>query len=148
VWRLESADLLVVRTVGRSKLLRANEGSPYFRPLAQLALMSFGPPPVVGEEFGGLPGVGRVLIYGSWAARYADESGPAPRDVDVLVGWPCSPCMRSSLWRRRIFLSSSRADRFLSGQGRHTDVHLMVRFVASRAGRGQRLGRRAGHNRS
>lgn len=63
--------------------MRANEDSPYFRPLAQLAVMSFGPPLVVGEEFGGLAGVSQVFIYGSWAAQYA--GGPAPRDVDVLL---------------------------------------------------------------
>ncbi len=86
---MRGADLVVARSVGRTKLLRANQDSPYFRPLAQLALMSFGPPLVVGEEFGSLPGVNEVMIYGSWAARYAGESGSAPRDVDVLlVGEP------------------------------------------------------------
>jgi DNA-binding transcriptional ArsR family regulator len=85
VRRLQDAELVVARSVGRTKLLRANEDSPYFRPLAQLAVMSFGPPLVVGEEFGSLAGVGRVFIYGSWAARYAGESGPAPNDVDVLL---------------------------------------------------------------
>lgn len=85
VRRLQSADLLVVRPVGRSKMLRANDGNPYFRPLSQLALMSFGPPLVIGEEFGDLAGVRQVLIFGSWAARYNGESGPAPNDVDVLL---------------------------------------------------------------
>lgn len=89
VRRLQDAELVLVRSVGRTKLVRANEGSPYFRPLAQLAVMSFGPPLVVGEEFGTLAGVSQVFIYGSWAARYEGESGPAPRDVDVLlVGAP------------------------------------------------------------
>ena len=85
VRRLQAADLLVVRLVGRSKMLRANEGSPYFGPLSQLALMSFGPPLVIGEEFGDLAGVHQILIFGSWAARYDGESGPAPNDVDVLL---------------------------------------------------------------
>jgi hypothetical protein len=85
VRRLQDSDLVVARSVGRSKLLRANEDSPYFRPLAQLAVMSFGPPLVVGEEFGSLPDVSQVFIYGSWAARYAGEAGPAPHDVDVLI---------------------------------------------------------------
>lgn len=89
VRRLQGADLVVARSVGRTKVLRANEDSPYFRPLAQLAVMSFGPPLVVGEEFGNLAGVREVMIYGSWAARYAGEGGPAPHDVDVLlVGTP------------------------------------------------------------
>jgi predicted nucleotidyltransferase len=89
VRRLQAADLVVARPIGRSKLLRANSASPYFRPLAQLALMSFGPPLVIQEEFGALEGVQEIFIFGSWAARYAGESGPAPHDVDVLlVGAP------------------------------------------------------------
>ena len=83
--RLESAELVTVRMIGRSKLVRANAESPYFGPLAQLALMSFGPPYVIGQEFGALGNVERIFIYGSWAARYAGEHGPAPHDVDVLV---------------------------------------------------------------
>jgi predicted nucleotidyltransferase len=85
VRRLQAADLVATRNIGRAKLLRANTDSPYFRPLAQLALMAFGPPLVVGEAFGSLAGVEQVFIFGSWAARYAGESGPAPRDVDVLI---------------------------------------------------------------
>lgn len=89
VRRLQAADLVVTRLVGRSKLLRGNADSPYFRPLAQLALMSFGPPLVIEEEFGPLEGVQQIFIFGSWAARYSGESGPAPHDVDVLlVGAP------------------------------------------------------------
>jgi hypothetical protein len=85
VRRLQDAELVVARSAGRTKLVRANENSPYFEPLAQLAVMSFGPPLVVGEEFGNLAGVSRIIIYGSWAARYAGEVGPAPNDVDVLL---------------------------------------------------------------
>lgn len=89
VRRLQAGDLVTTRTIGRSKLLRANEASPYFAPLSQLALMSFGPPLVVGEEFAGVAGVEQVFIFGSWAARYVGEPGPAPNDVDVLlVGAP------------------------------------------------------------
>lgn len=89
VRRLQAADVMTVRPIGRSKLLRANEDSPYFRPLAQLALMSFGPPLVISEEFGTLEGVEQVFVFGSWAARYEGERGPAPHDVDVLlVGAP------------------------------------------------------------
>jgi hypothetical protein len=31
------------------------------------------------------PGVRQVIIYGSWAARHAGETGATPHDVDVLV---------------------------------------------------------------
>jgi hypothetical protein len=87
--RLESADLISARMIGRSKLLRANTDSPYFQPLARLVLMSFGPPLVIGEEFGALANIEHIFIYGSWAARYSGEEGGAPNDVDVLlVGRP------------------------------------------------------------
>jgi len=85
VRRLQAGDLVATRTIGRSKLVRANQASPYFAPLAQLVLMSFGPPLVVAEEFAGLSGVEKAFIFGSWAARYAGEPGPAPNDVDVLL---------------------------------------------------------------
>jgi hypothetical protein len=89
VRRLQAADLVVSRSIGRTKLLHANAENPYFGPLAQLALMAFGPPLVIAEEFGSLDGIEQSFIFGSWAARYAGQSGPAPHDVDVLlVGVP------------------------------------------------------------
>ncbi len=83
--RLVDADLLVSRTVGRSRLLRANEAHRAFASLRQLLLVTFGPHVVVGEEFADLPGAEHVLIFGSWARRYEGEPGPAPHDLDVLV---------------------------------------------------------------
>ena len=32
-----------------------------------------------------LPGSSGAFIYGSWAARYAQRSGPVPADTDLLV---------------------------------------------------------------
>ena len=83
--RLQSGGLVATRAIGRSKLVRADESSPYFAPLAQLVLMSFGPPLVVAEELAGLSGVEQAFIFGSWAARYDGQPGPAPHDVDVLL---------------------------------------------------------------
>ncbi len=87
--RLQSGGLVATRVIGRSKLVRAEQSSPYFAPLAQLVSMSFGPPLVVSEELAGLPGVEQAFIFGSWAARYDGQPGPAPHDIDVLlVGAP------------------------------------------------------------
>lgn len=83
--RLEGAGLLVGRAVGRSRLLRANTDHRAFAPLAHLLLVTFGPHVVVAEEFAALPQTSQVVIYGSWAARYAGVDGPAPADIDVLV---------------------------------------------------------------
>jgi predicted nucleotidyltransferase len=83
--RLVDADLLVGRTVGRSRLLRANTGHRAFEPLAQLLTVTFGPHTIVADEFAEVKGAELVLIYGSWARRYEGETGPTPHDLDVLV---------------------------------------------------------------
>ncbi len=83
--RLAEAGLVETEEVGRSKRVRVNTASPFHRPLAELMLRAFGPLVVVGEEFRGSAGVDWVAIYGSWAARYEGEVGPAPNDIDVLV---------------------------------------------------------------
>lgn len=85
VRRLERAGLVSSSSVGRTKLLAANEASPYLGPLSQLATMAFGPPLVIAEEFATVGAIDTIYIYGSWAARYRGEPGPPPNDVDVLV---------------------------------------------------------------
>jgi DNA-binding transcriptional ArsR family regulator len=85
VRRLLDAGILDERLVGRSRLLRAGTASPLVRPLTDLIAHTFGPAEVVRDEFGDLPGVRRVVIFGSWGRRYLGEPGPPPADVDVLV---------------------------------------------------------------
>jgi predicted nucleotidyltransferase len=84
VVRLDNAGLISSRTLGRSRLVRANTEHPAASALTQLLEVTFGPKAVIPEEFK-LPGVEQVLIFGSWAARYAGEVGPPPHDIDVLV---------------------------------------------------------------
>lgn len=83
--RLADAGLFTTRMIGRSKLVRGDARNPYYEPLSRLALMSFGPPPVIREEFGTIDHAEQLYIFGSWAARYAGEPGPTPHDVDVLI---------------------------------------------------------------
>lgn len=83
--RLVDARLLLDRSLGRSRLLRANPSHRATAPLTQLLLVTFGPHIVVEDEFASVDGVDRVLIYGSWAARYRGEPGPPPADLDILV---------------------------------------------------------------
>lgn len=85
VERLTTAGVLRERTLGRLRLLRANTDNPAVRPLTDLVTLTFGPLEVVREAFASVEGARRVLLFGSWAARYAGEPGPPPRDVDVLV---------------------------------------------------------------
>ena len=66
-------------------MIRANTGNRLIEPLTELLFLSWGPLQVVAEEFSGLAGAERVLIFGSWAARYRQRHGPPPHDLDVLV---------------------------------------------------------------
>jgi DNA-binding transcriptional ArsR family regulator len=84
VVRLDEAGLITSRTLGRNRLLRANTGHPAAAALTQLLEVTFGPKAVVAEEFA-IPGAEQVVIFGSWAARYAGQPGPPPHDIDVLV---------------------------------------------------------------
>lgn len=84
VVRLDGAGLITSRTQGRNRLVRANSAHPAVPALTQLLEVTFGPRVVIAEEFAGL-GAELVVIFGSWAARYAGQTGPPPHDVDVLV---------------------------------------------------------------
>ena len=120
VKRLTNAGLLRRRNVGRSALVQANAGNRLVEPLTELLFLSWGPLQVVADEFHRLAGAERVLIFGSWAARYLQRHGPPPHDLDVLVvghpargdvydaadraqerlGMPVNPVIRSAeVWR-------------------------------------------------
>ena len=83
--RAEQAGIVTVRRVGQARLVRANTAHPLFPPLRQLVLATYGPPVVIARQFAGIDGVAAVILFGSWAARYAGEAGRAPNDIDVLV---------------------------------------------------------------
>lgn len=84
VVRLDEAALITSRRLGRNRLIRANALLPAAKALTQLLELTFGPRAVIAEEFA-IPGARQVVIFGSWAARYAGEPGPPPHDIDVLV---------------------------------------------------------------
>jgi DNA-binding transcriptional ArsR family regulator len=81
--RLVEAGLLAARSDGRERLVSAREDTPIFAPLRDLLSRVYGPPAVVADEFAQLDA--RVLIFGSYAARWSGEAGPTRRDIDVLV---------------------------------------------------------------
>ncbi|WP_206070844.1 ArsR family transcriptional regulator [Knoellia koreensis] len=84
VVRLDDAGLITSRTIGRNRMVRASADHPAAKPLTELLEVTFGPRAVIAEEFA-IPGARQVVIFGSWAARFAGEAGPPPHDVDVLV---------------------------------------------------------------
>lgn len=84
VTRLADGAVLATRKVGRARVVRANTDSPAVAALTQLTLVTFGPQTVIADEFACL-GAERVVVFGSWAARYHGEAGPLPADIDVLV---------------------------------------------------------------
>jgi len=83
--RLVEASLVTETILGRNRLLKANPAHPAAESLTRLLEVTFGPRQVIAEEFADLPGAQQVLIFGSWAARYAGVPGHAPADVDVMV---------------------------------------------------------------
>jgi len=89
VTRLEQAGVVTSRRVGRTKLVQANRQAPFYRALVELVTVVLGPAKVLADELAGIDGIVRAEIFGSWAARYYGEAGPAPSDVDlVVVGTP------------------------------------------------------------
>ncbi len=85
VARLEEAGILASERVGKTRLVRANLGSPYAEDLSSIVIKAFGPVPVLGALLSAIPGVERAYLFGSWADRYVGVRGPVPADVDVLV---------------------------------------------------------------
>ena len=85
VERLVEAAMIAERHVGRNRMVHANLDHPASEPLIRLLELSFGPQHVVADEFATISGASEVMIFGSWAARHADEVGATPHDIDVLV---------------------------------------------------------------
>ncbi len=83
--RLVDAGLVRQRQRGNTRLVQAATDNPAYRPLAELMAVTFGPVPVLTELLSGVVGVQEAFIYGSWAARYHQQPGPVPADIDVLV---------------------------------------------------------------
>ncbi|MFI0485964.1 hypothetical protein [Actinomadura sp. 9N215] len=85
VERLSGAGVLALRRTMAGRLVRRAPDSPLYGPLAHLLMLTFGPAAVVAEEFGRLPAVQEVHLFGAWAERYEHPSGPHPADVEVLI---------------------------------------------------------------
>ncbi len=89
--RLAQAGLVRQVRRGNQRLVQAETTNPVFGPLAALMAVTFGPAPVLRDLLAEVPGVREAWIYGSWAARYAEQPGPVPGDIDVLVVGTADP---------------------------------------------------------
>jgi DNA-binding Lrp family transcriptional regulator len=84
VARLETSQIVVVETIGRSKRATPNWTSPLARPLQMLLTQTCGPVRELAAIYQ-VPNVREVIMFGSWADRYQGTAGPYPNDVDVAV---------------------------------------------------------------
>jgi predicted nucleotidyltransferase len=83
--RLAEAGILLVQSVGRTRVVRANWELSWAEPLAQLLDRTIGPLAGLSEALSEMPEIHSAWVYGSWAERYHGKVGMAPRDIDVLV---------------------------------------------------------------
>jgi DNA-binding transcriptional ArsR family regulator len=89
--KLSEAGLISTRKRGNLRLVRAVTDSLLSRPLTDLLAVTYGPLPVLTDLLANVEGIAEAYIYGSWAARYRGEPGPAPADVDVLIVGTADP---------------------------------------------------------
>lgn len=82
--RLLNAGIIRWHSVGRSHVLAVVDDHPAISALRTLVDLTIGPLVDLRRLYE-LAGVERVFVFGSWARRHLGESGPTPRDIDVLV---------------------------------------------------------------
>jgi hypothetical protein len=84
--RAEAVGLVTSRSVGRTRLIRADRSSPYFDGLADVLVKAFGVPWVLGRVLAEIEGIAAAYVYGSWAARFSGQDGDRPvGDIDLLI---------------------------------------------------------------
>lgn len=138
--RLSKAGLLKVRSLGRMKLVEANQDSTYFPELRALLLKAAGPAVVLGDRLRRIPGIDEAYVFGSWARRYEGEIGPPPADVDVMVVGDADPdaveaaCLqagrRLGLEVNPVVLSGAEWRRSRSGFVRHVRKGPLVQVLS------------------
>ena len=83
--RLVEAEYVNDKTVGRVRLIRANQDHPLFAAVFQVVAHSYGPATVLPTALANIFGLQAAYIYGEWAARLAQEPGPVPARIDLLL---------------------------------------------------------------
>lgn len=83
--RLEEAGLVTSAAKGRNRVVAPTTDHPLYRPLAEVMALTFGPVGLLREALAPVPGITEAFIHGSWAARYHQQPGAVPGDIDLLV---------------------------------------------------------------
>jgi hypothetical protein len=81
VERLEAGGLVTSRSSGRSRLIEANQASPFYPDLKGLLTKALGPEPLLREALSEVDGIDEAFIFGSWAT----PGVAAPQDIDLMV---------------------------------------------------------------
>jgi DNA-binding transcriptional ArsR family regulator len=82
---LEQAGIVRSKRAGKTRVVRVDPDYLALGELRALFEKVYGPPQILSELLAGVRGLCEALIFGSWAARYLGEEGPAPGDIDLLV---------------------------------------------------------------
>lgn len=83
--RLLTAGYLTERKSGRNRYVQVDQTHPLYRSVAAILQYTYGPLALLPEILEKVTGIDEAYIYGSWAARFNDEPGADPSDIDVLV---------------------------------------------------------------
>ena len=81
VERLEASGLVKSSTLGRSRMIEADQSSPVYFEMRGLLLKTFGPEPLLRQALSDIESIREAFIFGSWA----DPAQLAPADIDLLV---------------------------------------------------------------
>lgn len=83
--RLEHAGLVSSTQRGHSRIIKVDRDNAIYGPLSELIALSFGPLAVLPAALADVDGIEEAFIFGSWAARYNEQPGTVPGDIDVMV---------------------------------------------------------------
>jgi hypothetical protein len=85
VQRMEEAGLVTSTRRGNTRLVHVVTDHQIYPPLAELLALTFGPLTVLREALAPVDGIDEAFIYGSWAARYHEQPGGVPADIDLMI---------------------------------------------------------------
>jgi len=83
--RLVEAEYVVDKSMGRVRLIRANQDHPLFQSVFQIVAHSYGPSTLLPAALKNLFGLQHAYVHGEWAARLSQIPGPIPAEIDLLL---------------------------------------------------------------